>query len=216
MGHSKNLFLILIFVLFAFMPPAHAAAKSLKMAYPGQEIWLEGEDLRLQYEDVDTILSGRLGPKEVLLGHLQRVHVLPRKSDLKITVYFDESFLITLLNPAEARRWQAYQIRFPKTLRISLKVVDGVLWVQSLNFLENSLRLYANLPLMPNGIYFKNLAADLVAEKVRVEAGVMGGRVRVVADTELFDWSFDNLAFWESIRRNLFFFRSSPRATSRN
>lgn len=170
----------------------------------GEEVWLDGETLRYLIGPVEKWGGPKL---QDVLDRLDGVWLYRDADSLHVSAYFNEAFTVSIQDRGAAKKWELYAVEVPRTVRFRWKMADGVLRISGLNEGVEVLNFLAKLPwYLPDTIYLRKAAFSLVDGTFRVEAGVLGDNVSVVASGELKAGKVDGAVdIWESIKRNLRF-----------
>lgn len=169
----------------------------------GQEIWIDGEALK--YFAAPLRQFG--GPSfEQALDRIQGARLSRAVDRLNVSIYFTEAFTLPLKDRDQASNWQPYAVYVPKAVRFSVAMNDGVLNIFGLDQGHDALNLELKMPALPEAVYLRSVSANLSDGKVRVEAGVIGNLITVIAGAEVVARKFTGVDIWATIDSNLSLF----------
>lgn len=201
----------------AMRQPAHAADPDPSGSLP-EEFWdlfLSGETLRYIMPGLlaDDSGSGNLRP---LVERLQGVRIYRQRDRLMLTIRYDQGFQVVVRDGDSAPSLSLYEVDLPPITRFALKMRDGVLTLKQLDLGGHGLRVRANIPWLPDTIWVHGASVDLVTGDIRVEAGVLGNLVRVVAKLKVnpSEIAYAGLGLWEHITEDLIFDTQTTRFSS--
>lgn len=180
-------------------PPPLEGIPGTGVGNTGDETWIDGEALRYFLAPLKDWTGDKL---DQVLESIEGARLERANGLLHVSVYFSRALELPVEDESRAGRFSLYSIHVPKTVRFTLSVWEGRLFVSGLAAGIDSLRFRVKLPALPDNVYLRNLSADLTTGKVRVEAGVVGDLVTVVANAELLARRFDGIDIWETISRN--------------
>jgi hypothetical protein len=166
------------------------------------ETWIDGEAIRYWLESAKASGGEKISQ---VLDRIQGARVIRGSEDLKIGLYFSESFVVKIRDEDEAENWQPYSVEVPKSLRFSLNMNDGVLRGRGFDEGQEKLDIKVKIPFAPDRVYLRNFSADLSTGDVELEAGVLGNLLAVVAKGHLIAKKFDGVDIWESLLRSFHF-----------
>jgi hypothetical protein len=166
----------------------------------GEQIWIDREALKFLLGALEQYDEGKFAP---ILDHVQGLRLTRRGEFLDAALYFDEPFDLSLQEKSEAPRWQPYRVEVPKTLRFSLRIVDGVIVLSGLDRERNAIRLQLKMPFLPDRVWVRSVLLNLDNGHATVDAGVMGNHLTVVARAQLLARKFEGVDVWETFKRNL-------------
>lgn len=188
----------------SFPNPAGDGLPDLGLGLPtedGQQIWIDGEAIRYFLDSLRDYVGDKLGP---VLDHVQGVRLTRMGELLNVAIYFDMAFDIPLQDKKSVPNWQPYSVHAPKTIRFSIKMSDDVLTVAGLDEGADALNLKIKMPFpLPEAVWVRNASVNLSSGKARVEAGVAGNLIAVIANAELMARKLDGFDIWGSIEKNL-------------
>lgn len=183
---------------------------------PGDSLWIEGEVIR-------RLLSPSIGQSGAgflpVLNGLQGLRLVRGTRSVEVLAYFDRARSVRLLRPGQPiNSKQLYEMGFPKTLRLNVRLNEGVLDVRGRPYASQALRLGISLPYLPDSVYFQGVRADLTDGDAVVYGGVLGNTVVAAARVQLFDrkltgfqlfqsalatywsWAWPELIYWLGLR----------------
>jgi hypothetical protein len=166
----------------------------------GEQIWVDGEALKYLLGSIRQVADERFAP---LLDHLQGLKLTRQGDALNAGIYFDQPMPVSIRDEKKAPRWQPYSLRLPKTVRFSIRMIAGRLVISGLDQGLDTATLKLKMPFLPDTVWMKSASVDMGSGHVRVEAGVVGDWVTVVANADLIARKFGGVDIWESIKRNL-------------
>jgi hypothetical protein len=167
------------------------------------DLWVDGDALRYFLGGLRGWGGADLGQ---VLDRIQGARLTRLGDRLALAVYFDSAFELTLKSESAASNWELYAVHVPKTVRLRLGMTEGVVSLEGLDGGADSLKLRVKMPYLPNTVYLRRASANLTDGNLRVEAGVIGNTVTLLAKGKLEAQGVDGkIDIWGSIRRNLKF-----------
>jgi hypothetical protein len=166
----------------------------------GDEIWVDGEALRFFLAPVRD-WAGEKG--DLILDHLQGARVERVRNSMTISVYFDQELTVSVQDEKKAKNWELYAIHVPKTIRFTVSMFDGIVFVSGLDTQRDNVKLSVKIPWLPDTVYLRTASVNLVDGKLRVEAGVIGDTIGIVANAQLAAKTLGGVDIWETIKDNL-------------
>ncbi len=166
------------------------------------EIWMDGGVLRFFAEPLRGFGGG------VLSGVLDRLVGLRLKrldGKVRISLYVDQVMDIKLADKNQVKTGVPYGLHLPKAVRFNLSMKEGVMYLSGLDEGHDALRISIKIPVAPDAVSLRSARVDMSTGKVKLEAGVLGNHVAVVAYGEVTTRNLDRFDIWESIEKNLAF-----------
>jgi hypothetical protein len=168
-------------------------------AAEGEEVWIDGGSLRYFLAAVHDYAGDKFGP---LLDHAQGVRLTQTGDSLAVSIYLDQALDLAVQDVAAAGNWTPYSIHVPKAVRFKLRMNEGVLLITGLDSGRDALNLKLKMPWLPDTIWVRNVVMNLTSGQIRVEAGVIGNGVGLIAQGDLLAQRFTGIDLWKTIERN--------------
>lgn len=176
-------------------------------AVSDNQIVLDAETLRYYLESV----RGRLGDVELSEEALDRLSAalkqatLTRRTDsMKLTLELTDLVRLDLRDKRRTKTGGIYAVEIPKRLEFVIRILDGLIRVDTPFWPSRRLRFKANIPALPDTVWLKQVLVDLESARAQVVATILGSTVAVVAEAEMVDGKPDvGLDIWDTVLLNL-------------
>lgn len=155
-------------------------------------------------EDVRAIL-GRVIPDidyyfQTVIDHLDSITVDRSDGKMKVDVLLVQKKLVVPIRPKrQAKRGQPYEIRLKRKLHFEISMHKDWLFIEKIS----GIKLLVKLPIVPDGVYPRSLVFDSNTETLRINAGVVGGAVRLVVKIDVRSRRFKGIDWPSTIIKNL-------------
>lgn len=164
------------------------------------ERWIDGPMLRYLLEPLREWMGDQL---EIVAERVMGARLIRETNELRLNLYFDRAFSLTVKPEREAADWELYRVDVPASVRLRVSSWEGRFFVQGFDEGPEALRFKLKMPWLPDGVYLRTASLDMTDGKVQVEAGVVGNSFAVIANGQIYAKRFEGVDLWASIRRNL-------------
>jgi hypothetical protein len=167
----------------------------------GELSWIDGDGLRYFMSPIRDWLGSKT---DAVLNGLLGLRLQKDESGLRTALHLKRAFKISLDEAGfSLPDGSLKSVHLPRTLRVGMRVQDGVVRARFLPVVGESLSFEVEWKGFPLNLTPVSLQADLATGAVALEATVLGGWVPFTARVNLYEKKFEGIDFWASIQKRL-------------
>lgn len=175
-------------------------------AVAAEGIWIDGTAVRFQFQpylEANPEIAAKVVP---LLDRLVAVQIVPGHLSTSLYPHFEDSFVLPVADYEQTHNWRVYEVSVPRSSEFLVFGEDGVIHLEQSNQMP-LWQVKAKLPMMDDTLDLNRLDIDFNKSDVKLEAGVLGNFVKVVAHAKLKGSRLSKIDvdLWESLKKNLGF-----------